>query len=487
MTPPYGLEMLVNHKKLPEHLAEYIYKFVGGRGDGVLRSMYINAEVTGKDPAILSKRRIAKTLGNKQFTVHNTSLTCGVDYNPQPYSLYDVMVAVMTKNIGGPQKMMQMLNRVRSMRNNVPREVHMAIKTVGSTTRDSTLLHRFRQEYEDDKGIISRLTTQFFKKKGLNFFEHMEELYCRYRTKAAVYQRYTIESMKWWLRHEGYEIIEVMDPDVKPWFLKPILVKKTRYCEIGEISMGTFEFYKKTSKKDKMQLLEMNKFLFDDNLKFLSEDQRAEIWDEWYHDHQSVYRHMVMLKQRSAIAVIKHEYIDKPTMGLKKKGFSIALVNAMCQTAFKCLVAEREHVTQGEIEAAHRYIKKNEGKFRKMLGMKDREQKDFTAAVFKFILKEFFDIKIKHTKCPVVWNSSKEEFHGFFKTIADNWQSTKVTRAAYLKKYKEEQGKLYFVERRHIPKRFWEVTGLEYPCWKTDQSSEPTETELVNTITRYCK
>jgi len=363
----------------------------------------------------------------------------------------------------------------------------MAIKIIGSTTRDSTLLHLFRQEYKDDKGIISRMASQYFKKKGLNFFENMEELYCRYKTKAAVYQRYTIESMKWWLRHEGYEIIEVMDPDVKPWFLKPILTKKIKYMEIFEISQGTFGCYKTKSRKTKMELLEMNKFLFDDNLKFLSEDQRAAIWDEWYYDHQGVYKNMVCLKQRSAMAIIKHEYIEKPTMGLKKKGFSIALVNEMCQTAFKCLIGERDHITQGEIKVAHEFIKKDERKFRKMLGIRDREHKDFAAAMFKFVLKEFFDIKLKPMKCPLTVRCSKEEFHLFFKNIEDNWQSTKETRIAYLKKWKDEQGRLYSVERRHIPKQFWKVTGLEYPCWKTGQSLEPTETECVNTITRYCK
>jgi len=254
-------------------------------------------------------------------------------------------------------------------------------------------------------------------------------------------------------------------------FLKAVTKDKVPYSEIREINIGEYERYK-TYRQTPMELLEMNKFIFDDNLRGIPQEQRGPLWDDWYYGHQTTFKNMVHMKQRAGKAIIQHDFIEKPKVGLKHRGLRIALINEMSHKAFGGLLGDKQWVTGKQMDIALQYIRDNEWDFRKVLTLADRDHLDFTAAMFKHICKEFFDVKVREAPWPISNKSSKEQFHKFFTFPHLEWQSTRETRAAYLKKFKTEHGKFFKVNIRKVPKPFWNVTGQEYQLFKTGQSSE---------------
>ena len=368
-----------------------------------------------------------------------------------------------------------MVKRLRSMRNDGPRELHLAIKCSGGCEHMRPGLIFIETELKKQHIWASNYMMQYYG-FGKRDFPRYKATYGRVINQIATFRAYPHESFRYWLNHDGFRYDYVVQPEVPSWFLKNNTPPEPiSYFDIDSLNTQTFELWQKKTNKLICHKLAIQRYIFDSHVAFLADHDRGQLWDSWYRDNQDIFRNMILLKQKAARNILKHEYSIQCEMALKSKGFQLSLIERLCQAVFGKLLPYVTTITPQQIQDTKLFIEDNLKDFREVVIMRtDYKRKDYVGAVWNQILKCYFDVKLvtKKVNLPPIRSLTKEEFHRIFQDLPADFHDSRDNRREYATRWKRERSGFLEPEFLHIPSRFWETSKCNYVLVPSQNNSQ---------------
>ena len=254
----------VNSLTLTEHIETNILK------PNKIKYLLTNAENMSQNPKAYSPQYIYETIPQDcQLWGFSQCITVGVNYNPQyadfEGSQFEVIFGAMSCCISHPQRFFQSIARVRHMKHNAKRVVHLMVNpiTVGTNKRPCGL-EQIR--YICERGHLSMTsllqTVLYEKAYDPANVEDFRDLFVSQLNFLWTFMKYKLPSVKHWAKLNGFEVKHAIEDTERVFSLKkqhedcgffevpliskdeykkcriPLLLKKFRFCQIYQYELA---------------------------------------------------------------------------------------------------------------------------------------------------------------------------------------------------------------------------------------------------------
>ncbi len=331
---------------LPACVQDIIDQFVGLHEDRVVvvPNLCMTAEKMQNMKAAFSSQNIEETLSGKQVFLYSQTITVGVDYNPKPWSEFEEMYAYLNINISSPQRFMQAIARVRSMKMGAIPVIHVQFlqDLIGISKNIPYGLEQVRKFVANENIFVSSILERVQKKSNVCHKPPAEytELFCRYLNGLHVGLKFPLDSLYYFGLMSGFEIEEIADEPIRK-----LQFDEKKEIKFYDIPLLTYERYTEMKKevntdRDKILikkfefisnyqsgLVDMNvdphKKLFQEYMKNSTQFDRVqtlvnESFIEIMEDHFERQHFQLDNSQKNDIACCLMRYVEKKFLGGQK-------------------------------------------------------------------------------------------------------------------------------------------------------------------------